>query len=257
MSQSLDAHPDIVVPHETDFIIPMAFVIDRIPDPAVGKDIIRKLITRSHAFKSTIGVYLTESQVNDIVDACDYTAGAILNGVYGGVARAASARIAGDKSPNDLLFLRMLVKVAGITPDAKILHIIRDVRDVMVSLNEQQWVPDLDLYFPRFWANSNLYLYSLYRENKSQYLLVHYEDVVSDPGASFRQICGFLEVDYRAEILDHRRRNPIYREMPSHRRLFEPITKSRIGVHRQSLSPEKRKGYERQAREALETFGYL
>jgi hypothetical protein len=256
LAQSLDAHQDIVVPHETDFIIPMAFVFDRIADPAIGRDMLLKLITQSRGFQASIGRYLTEQQIGRIVNSCDYTAGVILQGIYEELARSAKAKIAGDKSPNDLLFLRMLVKVNGITPDTKILHIIRDIRDVMVSLHAVQWVADLDLYFPRFWANSNLYLHSLYGANKSQYWLVRYEDLVSQPEASFRQICEFLGVEYQATMLDHQRRNPFYRELGCHRHLFEPITTSRIGVHRQSLSPETRQWYERQAGEAIETFGY-
>jgi hypothetical protein len=32
LAQILNSHPEIVVPHETDFIIPFVFVFDRIPD---------------------------------------------------------------------------------------------------------------------------------------------------------------------------------------------------------------------------------
>lgn len=257
LAQCLDSHPDIVVPHETDFIIPLAFIFDRIRDPDVGREMICNLVTRSAATVSSLGEYLSEQTLREVICASPYEPAAILRAIYDELARRSGAKLAGDKSPNDLLFLRILVKVNGIGPDTKIVHLVRDVRDVMVSVNEQKWAVDADLYLPRFWASSNLYLHMLFREDRGRYFFVRYEDMVRNPEAVCQDLCRFLGVEFDPDMLECGNRHRRYREMPQHRRLFQPITTSRIGLYRSEVHREMRQLYERQAREALEAFGYL
>lgn len=257
LAQMLDRHDRIVIPHETDFIIPMAFIHDRIRDPNVGKGMVSTLITSSAAFATSLGEYLEPGEVMEIVAMCDYHPAVILEALYGAVARKTNAWIAGDKSPNDLLFLRMLIKVGGISPTMKIIHIVRDVRDLMVSLNAVGWGNDFDLWFPRFWSNSNLYLHSLFRNDPSRYCLVRYEDLVADPTHWADRICSFLGVSFMPAMLDAQRIHPRYASMGHHTKLFQPVTPSNVGVYRDRLGPAILENYERQAREGLETFGYL
>ncbi len=256
LAECLNAHDDMVVPFETDFIVPLAFIFDRIRDPEVGRDMITKLITHSERFGSSLGQHLDPANVHDVVYSCDYHPAEILNSLYERLATRANKKMAGDKSPNDLLRLRILVKTGTIAPGMKIIHIIRDIRDVMVSLNRIGWVEDLDLYFPRFWSNSNLYLHTLFKERESQYLLVRYEDLVREPEKKFAEICVFLGVKFQPDMLSPSNRDPRYRNMAYHLNLFKPITTERIGVYKRVLDRQTLKLYETQAREALTTFGY-
>lgn len=257
LAQSLNSHKDIVIPHETDFIIPMAFIFDRIRDPHTGKEIIGKLITQSVAFSTSIGEYLTANDIFKIVAECKYHPAAIITSLYAAISQRANAVIAGDKSPNDLLFLRMLLKGNGISPDMKIIHIVRDIRDVMVSLNSVGWGSDFDLYFPRFWSNSNLYLHTLYKTNPSQYMLIRYEDMVREPSEHFTKICSFLGTTFQSKMLDSRNFHSRYAGMSHHSKLFAPISTANIGAYKNVLSQETLGSYKRQAYEALVAFGYL
>jgi hypothetical protein len=150
----------------------------------------------------------------------------------------------------------MLIKGGGITPDAKILHIVRDVRDVMSSLREQKWVADIDLYFPRVWSNANLYLHALYQDKPAHYLLVRYEDLVAQPEAGFAKVCEHLGVQLQPEMLKPESRHARYKSMPHHARLYEPISTARIGRYKELLDPNAIASYETQAGEALRVFGY-
>lgn len=126
----------------------------------------------------------------------------------------------------------------------------------MVSLNRTGWVKDLDLYFPRFWSNSNLYLHVLFGDNKEQYLLVRYEDLVCAPQEKFSEICDFLGVEFEPDMLSPQNRDPRYKEMEIHQYLYKSIFPGRIGVYKGVLDWHAVRQYERQAREALETFNY-
>lgn len=257
LSQTLAAHSQIEIPYETDFIVPAAFVFDRVRDPAAGRPLLHTLMTRSTAFKGSLGQYLDAELLREIVQAADYSLPSLLEGVYAAVARKAGKSMAGDKSPNDLQFIRMLTKHLAAAPGIRLIHLVRDVRDVMVSVRERNWSQDLEFYFPRMWSMSNLYLRDLYRDETARYHLVRYEDLVQDPEGGFQQLCGFLGVEFEPGMLDPGQRHPRFKRMPHHQRLLGPLTGERVGVHREQLAVELREAYERQAGEALKAFGYL
>ena len=251
-AQTLSAHPDITVPNETDFIVPMVFIYTRIPSPDLGKAMIADLIVNSHAFQNSIGKYLQPIQVRELVTECNYHPTQILTALYDQIAAASGAQLAGDKSPNDLDFIKILVEsesIAGI----KVVHLVRDVRDMMVSLRQTGWLPDADEYFPRLWASNNLYLYTKYKHQPDDYLLIRYEDMVRKPAEVFKGICTFLGVLYRAEILDPAMRPARHQDRTN---LQKPFYTSRTNVYKSSLEKHDIANYERQAGEALETFGY-
>ena len=256
LAQCLSSHRDIIIPNETDLIIPLAFIFDRIKNPQTGREIIAKMISESACYPNSVGEFVSVGEINEIVHSCDYHPAAIINALYGKIAEKAGKKLAGDKSPNDLLFLRMLIKNKGISTDMKIIHIVRDIRDIMESLNRiKMGGNDLDLYFPRFWTNSNLYLHSLYKNKKKQYLLVRYEDFVKEPEARLKKIASFLGVDYQDEMLNPSNRHSRYKAMPHHSHLFQPISTERINLHK-TIKPARIKAYETQAREAMDVFGY-
>ena len=255
LAQCLNAHSEIVVPHETDFIIPMAFIFDRISDEKIGRNLIFGLIVHSAYFPS-LKEYISLDDVHDAVYSSEYSAVGVLNAVYAKVAEASGAKLAGDKSPNDLNFLRMLVKTGGLSQDTKVIHLVRDIRDLMVSVNRTGWVSDLDLYFPRFWCNNNLYLNAIYRNNASNYALIRYEDLVTNPQKEIDRLCAFLNVAFEPGMLLPENRHSRYKGHEAHSNLYSTISGRSVGKYKSLLDNATLRNYETQAREALITFGY-
>jgi hypothetical protein len=103
LAQSLNAHTSVVVPNETDFVIPLAFLCDRVRDPAVGRELVATAIVSGAAFERSIGKFLTDTEVRECVHDAAYAVSAIIERIYARIAEKAGKRIAGDKSPNDLL----------------------------------------------------------------------------------------------------------------------------------------------------------
>lgn len=257
LAQCLNAHSEIVVPHETDFIIPMAFIFDRVHNEQIGRELIYKLIVNAAAFNKSIGEYISAQVVQDVVQSCEYHPDSILTDLYAKVAEAAGAKLAGDKSPNDLNFLRMLVKTGGLSSNMKVVHIVRDIRDLMVSVNRTGWVSDLDLYFPRFWCNNNLYLNAIYKNDKSNYALTRYEDIVANPQKEIERLSAFLGVEFDPGMLLSEKRHQRYKGQEAHSNLYNPISDKSVGKYKTILDQATLKNYESQAREALMTFGYI
>jgi hypothetical protein len=256
LAQCMNAHSQLVVPQETDFIIPLAFLCDRIPDPAVGRELIVATIVNGRAFPRSIGKFLDAAEVRECVHACTYSVAAILDALYGRVAEKASRRLAGDKSPNDLLFLRILMKTQAISAETPIVHIVRDVRDVCASIHERGWIADMDLYFPRFWNNANLYLHRLYASRPKQYILVRYEDLVADPALELTRVFAHLGLAFEPDVLQPSNRDESLRNVSAHAGLFQPIAPRKVGRFRDDLTPQQIAEYETQAHEGLLAFGY-
>jgi hypothetical protein len=257
LAQCLSAHPEVIVPHETDFIIPAAFVFDRIDDGVARRAILKPLITQSRAFRTSLGEHLDEAEISDIIDRHGDNLPSLLTAIYDAVAERAGAKEAGDKSPNDLMFIRVLLKLGGVLDRIKIVHIVRDIRDVLCSLAQRDWNNDTEAWFPRFWAVTNLYLHEQFRD-AGNYYFVRYEDFVRHPARHLATLCGHLDVSgsYLPFMLDPGLRHPRYRAMPHHRTLYEPISDSAVGGYRNLLPPETIARCERQAAEAMATFAY-
>jgi hypothetical protein len=260
LASALHQNDQIVIPDETDFIIPTAFLVDRIKDPSVGKPMVTQLILSADRTRRSLGEYLTHSDITAAIDAADYTACALIRSIYDALARKLHKTIAGDKSPNDLLFARILMKL-GLLDDEqiKLIHIVRDVRDVVLSLQTMDWnLTDVAAWFPRLWSSSNLYIHDLFRSHPQRYRLIRYEDLVLDPQPQLRQLCDFLNVAFQPNMLDHATRGPRYANVDAHRNLSQPFLPSRAQAWQTPgrLDPALRAHIQKTAHEGLETFGY-
>jgi len=256
LTQILNCHPDVVIPFETDFIVPIALVFSRKHIPQSGRDLINKFIIDSPFFDHSIGEYISQEQMTEIINTVEYHPEKILTALYARIAEAAGARIAGEKSPNDIDFAKVLCETGLFGENIKIIHLVRDIRDVMVSLMKTGWLQDADGYFPRFWANSNLYLNYKFQAKPSQYTLLRYEDLVLNPPELLARICEFLGVAYRENMLDPEQRDSRYTGNIYQEKVLKPITAKRIGVYKNEVPVDIEALYIKQAREAMEKFGY-
>jgi hypothetical protein len=127
----------------------------------------------------------------------------------------------------------------------------------MISVNRTGWVSDLDLYFPRFWCNNNLYLNAICRNDESSYSLTRYEDLVTNPQKEISRLSAFLNVEYESGMLLPENRHQRYKGQEAHSNLYNTISDNSVGKYKAILDHATRENYEIQAREALITFGYI
>lgn len=257
LAQCLNAHASILVPHETDFIVPLAFLLDRIVDPDVGRPLAAQLIASSKAFPGSLGEYLDPAEIPGLVANADYSVPSILEAIYTRAATKHGRSLGGDKSPRDLAFIRILHVTGGLSPPIKVVHLVRDGRDVMASLIRANWSNSRHSTVPNAWAASNAYLADVMEAETGHYLRVRYEDLVSDPAHWLERICALLGIDYDPCMLDPERRHPRYRgQSRQHPRLYQAISTDGIGQYRKELTSREIERFERIAGEQLERFGY-
>lgn len=111
-----------------------------------------------------------------------------------------------DKRPDNFRYLGLL---KALFPRLRVLHTVRDARDVCLSIYFQQFGSALpyaaDLGDIAHYLREYRRLMQHWRELMPESILdVGYSQLVSRPEQELRRVCRFLDLDWRAEMLDFR-----------------------------------------------------
>ena len=191
----LDSHPALAIPPETSFFVrsgswlvdgPHDFVTslaeaDTWPDFCLDKDVLLAALRAIPVF--------------NLPDA--YRA------FYATYAGRFSKPRYGEKTPANVFHMEQIERLL---PEAHFIHVIRDGRDVALSLREQWFSPGKDMATQaQFWAN---YVRAAQASagRVRNYLEVKFEDLILNCEAALSRICGFIEVDFVAAMLNYHER---------------------------------------------------
>ncbi|QJW96401.1 sulfotransferase family protein [Frigoriglobus tundricola] len=161
----------------------------------------------------------------------------------------------GEKTPEHTGHLG---RIRALFPDAKIVVLYRDGRDVALSLAKTPWAPK------NVYANFVIWLYyqsivlRIRTRPDPNIHFVRYEDVVADPDVAFHDVLSFLGLPYEdrvAEGCGNRDGIPA-REYLWKANALQKITPERVGTFRRELSTDEIAILERLGRQTLTEFGY-
>lgn len=161
----------------------------------------------------------------------------------------------GDKTPEHTGHLQRMREVF---PDAKLIFVYRDGRDVALSLSKMPWI-SCDVYVGYIiW----LYYYRVLRRSRQETSMdtyyVRYEDLVCNPAAELEKLLHFLGLSYEPHVAEGygNHEGIPQREYPWKARALEKISIDRVGVWRRELSSKQVERLERLGRHALTDLGY-
>lgn len=102
---------------------------------------------------------------------------------------------------------RNLQKIAAIFPNAKIIHLIRDPRDVARSSIGMGWA-GTTYYGIEHWLETE-YEWNTYASlfDKQNILELRFEDLILHPREQLERICGFIGVPFSPEMLNYHTRS--------------------------------------------------
>jgi hypothetical protein len=177
----------------------------------------------------------------------------------------------GDKTP---VYLKNMVAIQKGLPEARFIHIVRDGRDVALSVLGLLFGPDSVDEAARRWKRKVL----RGREQAARlrhYREVRYEDLVADPGSTVRSVCEYLELPWDPAMLDYHRHAAERMAVIARRRerqgldpiptgygprihalTSEPPKEERVGRWRAEMAPADRAAYEERAGDLLAALGY-
>jgi hypothetical protein len=144
----------------------------------------------------------------------------------------------GEKTPQHW---KSIDRIGELFPEACFIHLIRDPRDVVASLLEMDWWGNRSARkAAKYWRNAVDTALLQERRCHGRHLIVRYEDLIDRPEGVLREVCIFLGVPFRHEMLDHRasaRRSFGGGEVEYKGLAAKPIDRSRVGRYRKRLSP--------------------
>jgi hypothetical protein len=177
----------------------------------------------------------------------------------------------GDKTPG---YLREMLRIQRVLPEARFIHIIRDGRDVALSVLKLNWGPSNPTEAAELWSE-RITKARKQAPKVDHYMEIFFEDLVMDTEGTLRRVCEFIELDYDPVMLDYHQRaeerlrekardlprskrppQPAELRMKSHQLAKEPPREDRIGLWKQRMSPEEVAEYERVAGPLLSELGY-
>ena len=238
------AHPPIfIIGHPRSGTTWLARLLGAHPRLASGRE--------THLFNLYLKPLLTQRQdwLADWVDAP--TLHALLTDLVSGIFQSALARQGKqrvvEKTPTHRYWLK---EIHALFPDARFIEIVRDGRDVAVSMlarrrvTHERWIPRTVEACARHWQQSLEVVERAKSElGRELFIDVQYERLVNDPLTQLQRILHFIGEDARRHVIE---------EMVAR----EPPRTGSVGRWRRALSARQRARFRRIAGAVLVQLGY-
>lgn len=182
LQRALSAHPDLAAaPSETHLF-------------SHGLGPLNERIQHGAPLSSRTGsVYMEREEYLDALrDFCDRLFGGLLEGL------GQSGKTLVERTPWHVYSLDL---IGAVYPDARVIHIVRDGRDVVRSLMAQDWGPDDPKTAAEEWVASVSAARSAAR-GLQWYVEVRYEDLLADPRSEVTKLLAWLELDNADDVVE-------------------------------------------------------
>ena len=195
LAAMLASHPEIAAGPETQFFskLPGAALEKACEDADWPSDAVRLLLSLTLADQKVSSLFNTdETQLTEFLEARDPSISAILEALTVPFAKAQGKARWAEKTPNHIQHLQT---IRQLWPEAKIIRIIRDPRDVGLSTRKIPTFSDHilpNIYVWREWnAGAEAFL-----EADAGSMTVRYEDIVDDAEGQLQRICDHIGEDF-------------------------------------------------------------
>ena len=193
----LNRHTSLRIPRESWFIMPL---IEELPPHQTLVDSQRERafqIIRSHS--RWPDWECDDDRLRDAVFSHgDVTLAGLIDSVFRKCCGMGGAQRWGDKTPKYSLYAQ---KLAEIFPDAVFIHMIRDARDVYLSMKLAGWFGGSARRIGKYWCSTTCSALALRKSSPLRYVEVHYENLVREPEAQLRHICKAIGESFEPAML--------------------------------------------------------
>ncbi|MDB9528192.1 sulfotransferase [Oscillatoria sp. CS-180] len=253
----LDSHPHVCIPPESFIFTRFSDIFQTYGDLQDSKNL--KMLIEDLLTDERIKEWKIQASPSEVLNSVPESSvqGAI-TALFETYARQEKKSFWGDKTPQHTFNLDEIKKVF---PEAKIIHLVRDGRDVAESLNRVYLGPKSIYKIAKYW---NAYI-SAFREFKKNhcekdFIEIQYEDLTIDPNTQVQRIFSFLNID-ATEINFQQAKNTDRKEQYHgmaihHQAVTEPVSRKKVGVFKTTFSERQIAIFETIAGDSLEAYGY-
>jgi len=151
-------------------------------------------------------------------------------------------------------------RLHSVFPNAQFIHIIRDGRDVSLSLLKKRWQGTTTANTAQYWSKYVSRGVELGRKLPSHiYMEIHYEDLVLNTEDSLKKICRFLNLDFDSKMLtfhENAEQNIVAWEVQHHKKTMRPPMESDVYRWKRESNLLQLIVFEAVAGKTLELVGY-
>jgi len=257
----LDAHPEVAIPPETHFILQLKQIWDESPqrrdevtNALIGHQRWADFDLDGEEFRARLG----PAGASSLTD--------ILRAFYSAYAEHRGKSRWGDKTPRYVL---AMPTIAELLPEAHFIHVIRDGRDVALSVRPL-WFGPVTIEDTAIWWKERI---EVGQQDGAglQYLEVKYESLVENVRPELERVCRFLGLEFAEEMLNShtgagarlseekdllKQGITAQRRREIHARVRVRPDSGRVGRWRTEMTPNERQRFEELAGDTLERLGY-
>jgi hypothetical protein len=162
----------------------------------------------------------------------------------------------GDKTP---AYLGHVGRLSTIWPDARFVVLVRDGRDVALSVMKVPFGANNVWAAARSWAGAIRHGREAARRYPGRVLTLRYEDLVARPAEEVPRVCAFLGLEYTPDMLaieETDRAKVVEDQADWFTNVWAGITTDAVGKWRTDMTPHQQQVFERVAGEELRELGY-
>lgn len=261
----LNAHPQMVAPPECGFI--------QWNFSAFGKVDFTVAQNRTAFAHAVLGSKKMETwglTLEDLTNSFDQVAAPNYQNMVKAVFSAYSKSKGNNTAPEVAIdknnyYLNFLEDISSAMPNAKYIHLVRDVRDVANSYLDIEkknlkgkYAPNLETSAEEIagkWIENNERLLSYLGDKPT--LVVRYEDLLIHPERELQRVANFLGLSYNERMSQFYNHNDEPQEMLNWKqKTLQPVDPNRAGAFRKELDPHFSDQLWNLAHTSLEKFGY-
>jgi hypothetical protein len=242
LSTILDAHLNIIVPFESSIIINLHSKYGKITK--WNKDILAEFYHDLSQQRKFEGWPMKREVLKaDILNSPEnVTYQELIKTIYlhfKSYYEKEEIEIIGDKNPIYSFYGKKLLEIF---PEAKIIHIIRDYRDNILSIKKVNFEAPVTALLAHRWKIANKKIEKLSKKYPNQYYLLKYEELVSDSEQEIKKICTFLNVSFQESMLNfHQAKDKVLKDFSKkeidkyHSSLYQPINTRKVGIWKKKM----------------------
>ena len=249
----LNQHSMLSIPEEAGFLMPVMQrknLEDLNPLSPRKRQTLVRYLTQNRQYQK----WNLEVEVLDRILTNELTQKQIISYLYWAFAQKHNKVICGDKTPS---FIRKLDLLLDIYPDAMLIHIVRDGRDVYLSLKKIEEPSAASIAVISYEWNVKLAIIRRaimkYRDRTME---LRYEDLLCYPEKTLKGVCDFLGVSFEIEMLSFHQTSEKFIDHRHSELIFNPIDPSNIKKWVTSFSAYELRKFEFFSKNTLEMYGY-
>ena len=271
----LDGHPELfVVPFETHFFQRSHYWVDyrlrRARPPRLSNRQAREELTGQVERYNSISDAMSDSNLVNRFDMPRFRQTFSLDDqlpadrLFLNYINAIHGSLLGQELPADLRIVEKSVENAEFVldlqqmfPGAKFIHVLRNPYANLVSLRRHVGRTGYPFLGPSLASLNNSH-YNLYRNHRlvDEYMILRYEDIVSEPERSMRQVADFLGIEFIDSLLEPTSMNRSWRGNSSRGIEFTGISSRNLNLWREEINSLEIDLINRLFDFLLEQYGY-